>query len=47
MLLNHTSGMPDAIWVIMRGQSLFELDFDELADVVSRSYGQRELVELA
>lgn len=47
MLMNHTSGMPDAIWVVMRGQSLFELDLDELAAVVSRHYGQRELVALA
>ncbi len=47
MLLNHTSGVPDAIGVIMRGQSLFDLDLDELAEVVSRHYGQRELVELA
>lgn len=46
-LLNHTSGMPDAVWVLMDHQSLWDLPLTHVRDVVARHYAPRELVELA
>ena len=46
-LLNHTSGMPDAIWVLMDHTSLWDLPLTHVRDVVARSYPPRRLVELA
>lgn len=46
-LLNHTSGMPDAVWVLMDHTSLWDLPLTHVRDVVGRTYGLRELVELA
>lgn len=46
-LLNHTSGMPDAVWVIMEHLGLWDLPLTHVRDVVSRPYTTLELVELA
>lgn len=46
-LLNHTSGMPDAVWVLMDHLSLWDLPLEHVRDVVARPYPPRELVELA
>lgn len=46
-LLNHTSGMPDAIWVLLQYRSLWDLPLEDVADMISRHYTPRELVEIA
>ncbi|MDO4240645.1 serine hydrolase [Micrococcus sp.] len=46
-LLNHTSGMPDAIWVLLRHRGLWELPLEDVQAMVARRYGLRELVGIA
>lgn len=46
-LLNHTSGMPDAVWVLMQRLALWDIPFDLLQQVISRQYSLPDLVDLA
>ncbi|WP_040157394.1 serine hydrolase domain-containing protein [Mobilicoccus massiliensis] len=46
-LLNHTSGMPDAIWALMEGRDFWDITPDLLRRVVGRTYTEREIVDVA
>ena len=46
-LLNHTSGMPDAIWVLMEGLALWDIPTEMLVRVIGTHYTHEELIALA
>ena len=46
-LMNHTSGMPDAIWDILGQRQLWELRPEELRLLIDRHYDEQELVSIA
>lgn len=46
-LMNHTSGMPDAIYTVLGGDDLFAFTPQQLTAAIGRMYPERELVRIA
>lgn len=46
-LLNHTSGMPDAVGPLMEHRPMWDLPLSHVRDVIARPYATNELVEIA
>lgn len=46
-LMNHTSGMPDAIWQILGNKSLFDLTPAELQAAAGKHYSEADLVAIS